>query len=142
MRMPGRTQRALAVITVLIPQFVIAADELPEIPIGLDAYRQWDKWPVQRIGPDYRPAEPPDAPTLLLVRRDGAGDVRFAEISPLVYRLLELLGSDEPRSGRETLLQLAGEAGAGDTEAFVNDGAAMLRQMRAEGTLIGTALHQ
>ncbi len=100
------------------------------------------RWPVQRIGPDYQPSEPPDAPTLLLVRRDGAGDVRFAEISPLVYRLLELLGSDEPRSGRETLLQLAGEAGAHDADVFVNDGAAMLRQMRAEGTLIGTALHQ
>ncbi|HJR75063.1 MAG TPA: putative DNA-binding domain-containing protein [Luteimonas sp.] len=100
------------------------------------------RWPVQRIGPDYQPGEPPDAPTLLLVRRDAAGDVRFAEISPLVYRLLELLGSDEPRSGRETLLQLAGEAGAEDADAFVNEGAAMLRQMRAEGTLIGTALHQ
>jgi hypothetical protein len=28
---------------------VIAA-EPPVIPIGLDAYRQWDQWPVQRIG--------------------------------------------------------------------------------------------
>src|SRR5205085_2425781 len=26
------------------------ADEPPEIPIGLDAYHQWDKWPQQRIG--------------------------------------------------------------------------------------------
>jgi hypothetical protein len=24
--------------------------EPPVIPIGLDAYRQWDRWPVQRIG--------------------------------------------------------------------------------------------
>jgi hypothetical protein len=27
-----------------------AADEPPVIPVGLDAYRQWDKWPLQRIG--------------------------------------------------------------------------------------------
>ncbi|HLX63080.1 MAG TPA: DUF2961 domain-containing protein [Planctomycetota bacterium] len=27
-----------------------AADEPPEIPVGLDAYRQWEKWPQQRIG--------------------------------------------------------------------------------------------
>jgi hypothetical protein len=27
-----------------------AAVEPPVVPIGLDAYRQWDKWPQQRIG--------------------------------------------------------------------------------------------
>src|SRR6266849_6617600 len=27
-----------------------AADEPPEIPVGLDAYRQWERWPYQRIG--------------------------------------------------------------------------------------------
>jgi hypothetical protein len=26
------------------------AEKLPEIPIGLDAYRQWERWPQQRIG--------------------------------------------------------------------------------------------
>jgi hypothetical protein len=28
----------------------IHADEPPVIPIGLDAYRQWERWPYQRIG--------------------------------------------------------------------------------------------
>ena len=28
----------------------IHAAELPEVPVGLDAYRQWEKWPQQRIG--------------------------------------------------------------------------------------------
>src|SRR5438876_1202075 len=27
-----------------------AADEPPPIPVGLDAYRQWDQWYLQRIG--------------------------------------------------------------------------------------------
>jgi hypothetical protein len=27
-----------------------SAAELPMIPVGLDAYRRWDRWPVQRIG--------------------------------------------------------------------------------------------
>lgn len=26
------------------------AEQLPEIPVGLDAYRQWERWPQQRIG--------------------------------------------------------------------------------------------
>jgi hypothetical protein len=28
----------------------VAAQEPPEIPIGLDAYRQWERWPYHRIG--------------------------------------------------------------------------------------------
>ena len=27
-----------------------SADEPPVIPVGLDAYRQWERWPYQRIG--------------------------------------------------------------------------------------------
>src|ERR1041385_1075881 len=27
-----------------------SADELPTIPVGVDAYRHWDLWPQQRIG--------------------------------------------------------------------------------------------
>ncbi|MCL1633186.1 putative DNA-binding domain-containing protein [Luteimonas sp. SX5] len=96
------------------------------------------RWPVQRIGPAYRPSQAPGAPTLLLVRRDGHGDVRFAEISPLVYRLLELLGDSESRTGRQVLTQLAVEAAAADVEAFEREGASMLRHLREEGTLLGT----
>lgn len=96
------------------------------------------RWPVQRIGPQHLPDDPPELPTLLLVRRDGAGDVRFAEISPLVYRLLELLGESDPPAGRESLAKLASEAGAADTEAFLREGAAMLQHLRDEGTLLGT----
>src|SRR5678815_672101 len=29
---------------------VCLADELPTVPVGLDAYRRWDLWPQQRIG--------------------------------------------------------------------------------------------
>lgn len=28
----------------------LAAEDLPPIPLGLDAYRQWDRWPYERIG--------------------------------------------------------------------------------------------
>jgi hypothetical protein len=27
-----------------------SADETPMIPVGLDAYRMWERWPYQRIG--------------------------------------------------------------------------------------------
>lgn len=95
-------------------------------------------WPVQHIGPDYQPEMPPEAPTLLLVRRDAQYEIRFAEISPLVYRLIEILRAGE-NSGRHALEQLAAEAGVADLPAFIEQGRAMLVRMREEGTLLGTA---
>ena len=63
-------------------------------------------------------------------------DVRFAELSPLVYRLLELLG-DGTRRGRDCLRQLAAEAGTDDAEGFLAEGGAMLARMHGEGSLLG-----
>ena len=96
-------------------------------------------WPVPRIGPAFQPDAPPDAPTLLLVRRDAAGDVHFSELSPLVFRLLQLLEDESTASGREALRQLAEEADAEDVDAFIRDGAAMLAQLHREGVVLGTA---
>jgi hypothetical protein len=95
------------------------------------------QWPVHRIGPDFQPDAPPDEPTLLLVRRDAGHQVRFAAISPLVYRLLELLGEGR-HTGVEALRQLCDEAGVDQVPAFIDQGTAMLVRMRQEGTLLGT----
>src|SRR5690606_17331954 len=96
------------------------------------------RWPVHRIGPAHRPDQPPDATTLLLVRRDAHGEVRFAQLSPLAFRLLQLLATNTVGNGEAVLLALAGEAGATDLPAFLAEGAAMLARMHAEGTLLGT----
>ena len=95
-------------------------------------------WPVTHIGPEFQPERAPDAPTLLLVRRDTAGDVHFSELSPLVYRLLQLLDDDATRNGLAALRSLAAEAGADDVDAFLGDGMAMLHRLHAEGVLLGT----
>lgn len=95
------------------------------------------RWPVHRIGPDVRPAEPPPEPTLILARRDADGDVRFSQLSPLAYRLLERLAEPEPRSGRDHLRALAAEAGLPDPAALDADGGALLARMLAEGTVLG-----
>lgn len=96
------------------------------------------RWPVQRISPDYQPSEPPNAPTLLMVRRDRAGNVHFSELSPLLYRLLELLGHEPTPSGRQALQALATEAGADDLAGFMQQGAAMLQRLHDEGVVLGT----
>ena len=96
-------------------------------------------WPVPRIGPDFQPTTMPEAPTLLLVRRDDAGDVHFSELSPLVFRLLQLLDDESVASGRDALMALSAEA-AVDTDTFVREGTAMLQRLRQEGTVLGTTL--
>src|ERR1700677_1249982 len=42
--------RLLLLLSVGLLSSAARADEPPVIPVGLDAYRQWDKWPLQRIG--------------------------------------------------------------------------------------------
>jgi uncharacterized protein len=97
------------------------------------------RWPVHRIGPAFRPREPPSSPTLLLVRRDPQGKVHFSELSPPVWRLLELIGGNGDRSAGGLLRQLAMEAEAEDIGAYVAQGLAMLRQLRGEGVLVDEA---
>lgn len=41
--------RAVAMLA-LLPTTSLQAEEPPVIPVGLDAYRQWERWPHQRIG--------------------------------------------------------------------------------------------
>ncbi len=97
-------------------------------------------WPVHRIGPDHRPDTPPDAPTLLMLRREADGVVSFHALTPLSFRLLQRLDAEPTLSGMQHLRALAAEAGAVDDEAFAREGAAMLGRMRAEGTILGVRL--
>jgi hypothetical protein len=96
------------------------------------------EWPVHRLGPDHLPDAPPGVPTLLLLRRDSNGSVRFSELSPLTFRLLQRIDEMPELSGRTQLEALATEANAPDTGVFIEQGTAMLEQMWREGTLLGT----
>lgn len=95
-------------------------------------------WPVHRLGPEFRPEVAPASPTFLMVRREADGTVSFHALTPLSFRLLQRLEEVPGLDGRAQLTALAAEAGAPDLDAFVDDGARMLAQMREEGTLLGT----
>lgn len=130
---------ALQIADANLPEHDPQGDLLTAVPVLSPlAWPLAYRWPVQTIGPGRVPAAAPAAPTLLLVRRDALGDVRFSNLSPLVYRLLQLVGEDAGRSGDMLLSQLADEAQAADRDAFRAQGAAMLQRLREEGTLLGT----
>ncbi|KQY52767.1 putative DNA-binding domain-containing protein [Lysobacter sp. Root494] len=98
------------------------------------------QWPVHRLGPHFQPDTPPPVPSLLLLRREADGNVRFSELSPLAFRLLARL-TEQPRlSGREQLQALAREAGSPADENFITQGRQLLEQMRIAGVIPGTIL--
>ncbi|WP_192560402.1 DNA-binding domain-containing protein [Pseudomonas allokribbensis] len=92
-------------------------------------------WPVQVLSPDHQPSTPPAQPTLLLVRRAVDFGVKFSELSPLAWRLLQRIGEFPALNGREQLEGLAMEAGLPGTASFMDSGLALLRQMHADGVL-------
>jgi len=57
----------------------LRADEPPTIPVGLDAYRQWERWPYQRIG----------ARTYMRGTYDRSGGNEGADASHFLYQLAD-----------------------------------------------------
>jgi hypothetical protein len=57
----------------------VPAEEPPEVPVGLEAYRQWERWPYQRIG----------ARAYLRSTYDRAGGNEGADASHFLYQLAD-----------------------------------------------------
>jgi len=91
-------------------------------------------WPVQRIGPDYRPRKP--QATQLVVFRDAADAVQFSEINPVTARLLALLAT-QPSDGETACRQIAAELRHPAPEQVLAHGAALLADLRQQGIILG-----
>ncbi len=129
---------ALSISDAPVPPHDPNGDLVDEIPIASPhAWPLAYTWPVHRIGPDHQPDAPPPEPTLLLLHRDPAGDVHFSTLSPVTFRLLQLI---EPTNatGRTLLQTLATEAAAPDPDAFLREGASILEHLHTKGVLLGT----
>ncbi|RMH92966.1 DUF2063 domain-containing protein [Lysobacter pythonis] len=114
-------------------------DPLSGIPVlSPQAWPLAYAWPVDRIGPGFVPETRPDTPTLLLVRRDPTMKPHFAALSPLAFRLLQIISTNDAADGATLLQALATEAGLPDDTIFLAEARTMLQRLRDEGTLIGT----
>ena len=115
-----------------------AGDLLGRIPVRsklawLFSYR----FPVHRISADFTPAEPGDQPTCLAICRRSNEDMDFLELNPVTARLLEMIGENDTRTGRELLANLAAEIGYGDSDRLVDHGLDAMRRMREAEIIIG-----
>ena len=101
-------------------------------------------YPVQRIGPDFRPDAAPAAPTVLLLVRGRDDVVRFHEINALSAILIERLQANMQVTGSQaTGLQCLDAllAERGDDAAELREaGKAVLIQLKAYEAILGTGV--
>ncbi len=91
-------------------------------------------WPVQRIGPDFRPRKP--APVQLLVYRDASDAVRFMQLNAVTARLIARLQTGG-RPVKDVLALLASELGYANRAAFMGFGTQVLQELQREGVVLG-----
>jgi hypothetical protein len=96
------------------------------------------RFPVHKIGPDFQPDAPGEAPTHLVVYRNRAERVEFLEINAITQRLLTLLQEDHPRTGRQALAAIAAELSHPAPHRVVAAGARMLADLRRRDVILGT----
>lgn len=87
------------------------------------------RFPVHRISPEYFPQEPPEQLTYLVVYRNREDKVGFLEINPVTYRLIELLQSDSPLTGRQALENIAAELNHPNPEQVIQGGLDILKNL-------------
>lgn len=94
------------------------------------------QYPVHRITPDFQPKQPPAQPTYLVVYRNSAFEVRFLAISPLTFRMLQIL-QEQPRIAADACLdQLVQEAAYPDPQLIVDGGIRALKELAAKGIVV------
>lgn len=96
------------------------------------------EYPAHKISKDFQPQEPGAEPTYLVVYRDRQDQIHFLEINAVTYRLMSLIKELPQATGREILLQIAGELSHPEPEQVVNHGASLLHDLRERNIIIGT----
>jgi hypothetical protein len=94
------------------------------------------QFPVHRLSPDYQPSAPPDQATHLLVYRDRADQVKFMEINPVTWLLLEKLQAGVHK-GQEILQSVADEIGRAGDAAVLEHGHKILQDFRQRDVIPG-----
>lgn len=95
------------------------------------------RWPVHRLSPRYKPAEPPTEPTFTLAFRDAGHQVCFTLINSATARLLNLLQEMSDLTGAQAIARLEEEMSL-PTGALQGHGAALLADLRGQSALLGT----
>ncbi|KAF3977388.1 MAG: DUF2063 domain-containing protein [Methylococcales symbiont of Iophon sp. n. MRB-2018] len=94
------------------------------------------QYPVQQICPSFLPEVAPEQPTYLLVYRDKVDDVKFIQISPITFRLLQILQENEAMSCQCCLKQIADESASPDPEKIMASGLEIIEDLARKNIII------
>lgn len=94
------------------------------------------QYPVHKISPDFLPETAPEQATFLIVYRNVEDEVNFIEITPITYRLLEIIQEHEQVLAADCLRQVAEESKHPNPEMIISGGLQILKGL-AEKTIIG-----
>ncbi len=64
------------------------------------------QYPVHKISPSYLPIEPPEQPTYLAVYRNNEDSVKFLELAPMSFHLLQTIQKHQPISLADCLAKV------------------------------------
>lgn len=96
------------------------------------------QFPVYKISPAFLPETAPEQATFLVVYRNPEDEVNFVEITPITYRLLEIIQEHEEVLTSDCLKQVAEEANHPNPEMIVSGGLQILKEL-VEKTVINVA---
>jgi hypothetical protein len=96
------------------------------------------QYPVQRIGPGYKPRAAPAETTYLLVFRNADFAVNFVALNPVAAHLVALLQTNKTNSGEKLLKKIARELKHPTPRVAIQGGLEILRELRSAGAILGT----
>ncbi|MGZ8915265.1 MAG: HvfC family RiPP maturation protein [Methylobacter sp.] len=87
------------------------------------------QYPVHKISPAFLPEMAPEQATFLVVYRNPDDEVNFIEITPITYRLLEIIQEHEEVLTADCLKQVADELSHPNPEMIVFGGLQILKEL-------------
>ena len=97
------------------------------------------RWPVHRLSPRYKPAEPPPEATFFLAFRNVDMQVRFILLNAASARLLNLLQTHPELSGDQSVTLLAQEMklSPGDLAGYART---LVQDLHEQGAILGVTV--
>ena len=90
------------------------------------------------IRPDFIPEQKPDQATYLMVYRDRHFEIGFIELNPVSAKLVEELGNNSDKNGREILESIAEQIQHPNPEGVVAGGLEIMQDFKTKDILLGT----
>lgn len=94
------------------------------------------QYPVHKIAPGFLPEQPPAQPTFLVAYRDPADEVNFIEITPITYRLLEIIEQSEGIQTEAALKQVVEELQHQNPQLIISGGLQILRELVDKSVIV------